>query len=540
LLRRFPGICVLISNQINNFGNIALPVLVNDFVICHFYRRINEFSSMCKRLLAISIFSLFSPLLVFAQTLQTVKNGSATTAINFTGSCTYNWVNDNPSVGLAANGTGNVPSFTAINTGLTPVTATITVTASPTQYAYIVNADANVNSVTVVDAINDKVITTITNGIGKMPVSAAITPDGSKVYVSCQQSNTIAIIDTKTNSIIAAIPVATAPAAMVMAPDGLHVFVSHLNDDKITVINTSNNSITRFSAGDKVVSFAVNPDGKTLYIQTVSGTIVWVDASANTYYAKFVVYMGKNAGFMTVSTDGKFLYASYSADNVVLGINTSTYITELTVPVDQHPGEIALDKNGSLLYVTNSETNVVSVIDLVAKGVINKILVGDGPDYMSISPDGSKLYVGDLKANKVSVIHTATGSIISTFDAIQPYKMVFTQMSAGCDGVPVQYTITVTSTSGSTINEDIVVPDAFSPNGDGQNDTWNIKNLENYPNNTVDIYNRYGEKVYSSIGYSVPWNGRYKGNDLPFGTYYYIINPKNGRKVISGNVTIIR
>jgi len=85
-----------------------------------------------------------------------------------------------------------------------------------------------------------------------------------------------------------------------------------------------------------------------------------------------------------------------------------------------------------------------------------------------------------------------------------------------------------------------VVPNAFTPNGDGINDTWNIKYLDTYPNNTVDVFNRYGAKVYSSVGYPVPWDGTYKGSGLPPGTYYYIINPKSGRKAISGSVTIIR
>jgi gliding motility-associated-like protein len=85
-----------------------------------------------------------------------------------------------------------------------------------------------------------------------------------------------------------------------------------------------------------------------------------------------------------------------------------------------------------------------------------------------------------------------------------------------------------------------VIPNAFTPNGDGMNDTWNIKYLSSYPNNTVDIYNRYGQKVYYSVGYSIPWDGTYRGAVLPSGTYYYIIDPKNGRKPISGFVTIIR
>jgi hypothetical protein len=62
---------------------------------------------------------------------QTVSNGAAVAAINFTGTVSgtvFNWTNDTPSIGLAASGTGNIATFTAINNGSTPVTATITVT----------------------------------------------------------------------------------------------------------------------------------------------------------------------------------------------------------------------------------------------------------------------------------------------------------------------------------------------------------------------------------------------------------------------------
>jgi len=93
-----------------------------------------------------------------------------------------------------------------------------------------------------------------------------------------------------------------------------------------------------------------------------------------------------------------------------------------------------------------------------------------------------------------------------------------------------------------TINQDpsVVVPNTFTPNGDGINDTWNIKFLDSYPNCTVKIYNRYGENVYSSVGYGIAWNGTYRGIQLPQGTYYYIINLQSGLKVLSGSVTIIR
>jgi gliding motility-associated-like protein len=110
------------------------------------------------------------------------------------------------------------------------------------------------------------------------------------------------------------------------------------------------------------------------------------------------------------------------------------------------------------------------------------------------------------------------------------------------------YKLVVTSATDCTAIDEVninvlkklVIPNFFTPNGDGYNDFWEIKYLNDYPNNTVDIFNRYGTKLYSSTGYGVPWDGKYRGADVPPGTYYYIINPKNGRKIISGSLTLIR
>jgi gliding motility-associated-like protein len=112
-----------------------------------------------------------------------------------------------------------------------------------------------------------------------------------------------------------------------------------------------------------------------------------------------------------------------------------------------------------------------------------------------------------------------------------------------------EYTLTATTQpDGCTTTSSIMIkvlqslnpPNAFTPNGDNVNDTWNIKYLESYPNATIEIFNRNGNKVFFSNGYKVPFDGTYQNEPLPVGVYYYIINPRNGRKTITGPLTIIR
>jgi gliding motility-associated-like protein len=112
----------------------------------------------------------------------------------------------------------------------------------------------------------------------------------------------------------------------------------------------------------------------------------------------------------------------------------------------------------------------------------------------------------------------------------------------------ITYKLTLTAQGGCTASDAIFitvlkgpeVPNAFSPNGDGINDTWKIKYLDSYPDATVEVYSRSGQIVFRSTGYSIEWDGTYKGSPLPVGTYYYIINPRNTRPVVTGSVTIIK
>ena len=90
------------------------------------------------------------------------------------------------------------------------------------------------------------------------------------------------------------------------------------------------------------------------------------------------------------------------------------------------------------------------------------------------------------------------------------------------------------------------IPNGFSPNGDGTNDYFVIDGLSKYPENTLFIYNRWGNLVYKKQDYDNKWDGKsnvsgiYFGRTLPNGTYYYILDLKIDDKPLNGFVVIRR
>lgn len=91
------------------------------------------------------------------------------------------------------------------------------------------------------------------------------------------------------------------------------------------------------------------------------------------------------------------------------------------------------------------------------------------------------------------------------------------------------------------IKKALIIPNIFTPNGDGINDTWNITYINYLPNVVVNIYNRWGTPVFHSIGYPKAWDGNFNGTAVPAGVYYYLIDYKDGiTKPLSGYLTVIR
>lgn len=127
--------------------------------------------------------------------------------------------------------------------------------------------------------------------------------------------------------------------------------------------------------------------------------------------------------------------------------------------------------------------------------------------------------------------NTVLDPVSNTTAAIQ-YRIQATDRITGCKGYD---SVWVKPFSG------IFIPNTFTPNGDGKNDTWNIPALEAYPNSRITVYNRYGQKIFDSPGGSRPWDGTFHGLPQPSDVYVYITNtgdPAIG--VLRGTILLVR
>ena len=202
------------------------------------------------------------------------------------------------------------------------------------------------------------------------------------------------------------------------------------------------------------------------------------------------------------------------------------------------------DSAGTVLFVftvsdqscSSSDTLSVSIFDnpVVDAGDSIKELYGS---YVSLggspsAPSGSS-YSWFPSINFLTLDDTTYSNPDIELLINQTYTM-FVIDSNGCsnkDSIHVELIPEITYSSG------------FSPNDDGFNENWKINQIEQFPFCIVEIYNRWGHKLYTSDpGYTNPWNGMYKNNSLPVGTYYYIIelNDPKFPNAITGPITIIK
>ena len=335
----------------------------------------------------------------FAQSNQTVLSGENIVPINFGGSvCSYNWVNDNPAIGLSANGIGNIASFVAVNNTKFPVTATITATPASSGFAYI--ADYFLNIVSVINLSSNTVVATIPVGLN--PHNVDISDDGNFVYVANYHGGSISVINAATNTVVGNIVTDDYQEAIVLSSDGQRAY-SISGGGKFYTINTVTNTvINTFPLNLTSNSMCLSADGKYVYIAPhYSNEVVVFNTQNNT--VEYTVSVGAYANAVCLSPDGLSLYVTVQ-DNSVKVINTSTRSVSPVVSV-AYPYATCISPDGKILYVTSAGNSVVA-INTIAKSILWSMPVGPYSEGISLNKDGSRLYVANQGSGTVSVINT--------------------------------------------------------------------------------------------------------------------------------------
>ena len=456
---------------------------------------------------------------------QSVCNSTVIAPIVFAGTAsTYDWTNSNTAIGLGASGTGNIPSFTATNNGTTSISAIISVSPSANGCA------GNTLSFTI--TVNPTPVTPIASsntpvcegGSINLTSTAAIGADinwsGPNSYTSNSQNPVIS------------------PATLSMS--GTY---------SVTVTNSLTGCVS--AAGTTIVT--VNPLPNSPIASSNSPVCLGDSIIFSTTVVTGAIYTWNGPGFNSSFQNPIIPSASIGMAGTYSLVITANGCTSVPSTV-----QVVINNcYGVDLSVTKTVNNIHP---LVGNNVVFTIVVtNNGPN------EATNVVVTDLLPSGYSYVSSTT--TVGTYNNSTGLWTVGTIVNNGSETLTVTATVNPTgnylntasvtgdgvdpnnfnnASSVETLPEVLSIPEGFSPNGDGVNDVYVIRGIENYPNNTFVIFNRWGDKVYQANPYQNTWDGnsttglRVGGDQLPIGTYFFVLDLGDGTTPYKGTIYLNR
>lgn len=354
----------------------------------------------------------------------------------------------------------------------TPIAATATVNQPPTVVATVATPDANTGVVTGKITATDPEKKALTYAVASPPTTGTLVFDTKKATFTYTPTTaqrvlaglqpdavtvtfTVAVSDgvntTNTDVPVTVSPITIADAGAIHAgssPSGVvasntRAYVSNVGDNTITVIDTVNKTVVgSITLDSQAVGSAISKDGKKLYVATAERDAVTVVNTSTSTIASYVELHGQYADLLTVSPDGKTLYALTDDET---GATPVAKVTKISTATNKVTGAVALpgailtfDDNFDItsfydIVVTPDSKKVYVIADLEADPVSGDVpsglftftstaktatLMGTAAYAIDaeVSPDGKRLYVDDIVAESILVYDTATNTVIDSFD----------------------------------------------------------------------------------------------------------------------------
>jgi len=309
----------------------------------------------------------------------------------------------------------------------------------------------------------------------------------------------------------------------------------------------------------------------------VKPVLVTVKPNAASTIISAICYGGSFLGYNKTGTYIDTLVASDGCDSIrTLNLQVAPPIRS-SIGVSICPGSSYLGYNSTGIYIdtliTSGGCDSIRTLNLTVNPIRYSTITAaacKGESYLGYNKSGT--YIDTLNASdgcdSIRTVNLTvndnpkpdlgTNDIVCINDSLILNPGIFNQYLWQDGSTTPTYKVTlggtywvrVTDENGCVASDTITVkreycsllkiPNTFTPNGDGINDTWDIYALQFFPGCTVSVYTRWGKLVFFSNGYPKPWDGTYNNAKLPVGTYYYVIDLKNNAPQVSGYVTIIR
>jgi outer membrane autotransporter protein len=279
--------------------------------------------------------------------------------------------------------------------------------------AYITNNLSN--NVSVIDTRTNSVVRAIP--VGLKPEGVAVSPDGRFVYVANTNSNTVSVINAVTNAVVSLPTMGSFPIGVAVTPDGKFAYVTNQNSNNVSVIDTTTNKVALDMVGSSPIGVAVAPGGRLVYVvNNLSNSVSVINTTTNAV-TSFPVGSGSLPIGVAVSPDGKFAYVTNTQTKTVSVIDTTTNVVVASPAVGSFPVGVVVTPDGKFVYVANPGDSSVSVIDTTTNTTVGSPIaldnLGLSPEGLAITPNGGFVYTGNIITNNVSVINTATNSVVN-------------------------------------------------------------------------------------------------------------------------------
>ncbi len=338
-------------------------------------------------------------------------------------------------------------------------------------------------------------------------------------------------------------------------------FVIHVIDNTAPVFTTLPGNLV--SCNNPVVTYAIaatdncpagaitytysHPSGSTFGAGNTTVTVTAKDASNNVVSTSFTVTVIN----LTQASAG--LDAAYCANEQVVVTGNSPASGETSawsynggsgLFATPNAATSVVNINSASTYdlvytITSGACSTTDIVSIVVNAAITNVSAGVNRTVAGnmVELTGSPLNAGQTgmwsSVNEgISFALPTSSTTTASGLAAGANTLTWTVSAAGCESVSASVVIT----------SDFSASTAFTPNGDGENDTFEIPALAATPNATIEIFNRWGNLVFESTGakYGKGWDGTFEGSELPVASYYYVIDLKDGSSQKKGYVSIIR